>query len=390
VHLRRAWAVLATAAAIIGACGGSLSQVGKTVSCPDGPHLVLDCSSEVSYQGIDTRGNISALGTFQASGRFQDVAIRRVNDSVARYISAQTRLCRDYNGCALDRAAYQAEAKKTRDLLLSAAEIAEKLKTEQTSPEQMHTLDQLYTHVVPDDQRVEELTFQMALDARLPESAGSGALNVAPGQPIPTNSRLAFSFKTSRDAHLYIFQINAAHQPTVLFPDARIGTSNPIPAGTVTHVPAQGQFFRLNDQDVGSENVYIVASRQAIASMDSLVAKVTSGQVSQVSQDSLLANLATVRPAGDGECQGTNTRGLELEGPPAAGTGCTKTRGLTLETADGASTDKPSITARTAPGDSTIVKVFPFTHVTEAAYAQARQQYQSPDGARQRGLVGSD
>jgi hypothetical protein len=201
---------------------------------------------------------------------------------------------------------------------------------------------------------------------------------------------VAFSFKTSRDAHLYIFQINAAGQPTVLFPDARIGTANPIPGGTLTRVPGQGQFFRLNDQDVGNENVYIVASRQAIASMDGLVAKVTSGQVSQVAQDSLLANLATVKPAGDAECQGTKTRGLELEGPPAAGTGCTKTRGLTLETADGASADKPSITARTAPGDNTIVKVFPFQHVTEAAYAQAHQQYQSPEGAKKRGIIIDD
>jgi hypothetical protein len=119
---------------------------------------------------------------------------------------------------------------------------------------------------------------------------------------------------------------------------------------------------------------------------------VTSGEVSQVGQDSLLASLATVRPAADGACQGAKTRGLELEGGAAAPPStCTRTRGLVLDAADGsAGTDRPSIRARTAPGDNTIIKVFPFKHVTEDDYRSATQQFQSPDGARQRGIIIED
>jgi len=377
-------------AVVVAACGGAQHAPQH---CAEGDRVQLDCTSEVSYQGIDAEGKVSALGPFSASGKYQDLAIRRVNDNVARYVAAQTRLCRDYNACVVDPPSYRAEASKVRQLLLDATELATQAVAAKSAPEQDHVFDRLYTSVVPDDQRVEELTFQMALEAQLPPSASGVFTNVAPSQPLPTNSKVAFTFRTSKDAYLYIFQINAAGEVTVLFPDKRIGTSNPISGGTLTRVPSQGQTFRLNDKDLGVENVYIVASRHAIASLDSSVARVTSGQVSQVGQDAMLANLATVKPATESGCD-AKTRGLDLEVAPAspASTTCTRTRGLVLDVADGsAGADKPSIRARTSPGDDTIIKVFPFRHVTEADYQSAQQRYQSPEeGPRSRGIVIED
>jgi hypothetical protein len=382
--------VLLAATILASSCASA--QSAHPQRCPEGERVMLDCSSEVSYQGIDTHGDISALSALHASGRYQDVAIRRVNDNVARYVAAQTRLCRDYNACVIDSSAYRAEAAKTRDLLLEATELAAKVADAKSDAEQNHLLDRMYTSVVPDDQRLEELSFQMALEAQLPPSAGGGTLNVAPGQPLPTGSRVAFTFRTSRDAYLYIFQINNGGEVTVLFPDRRIGTTNPIAAATLTRVPSQGQSFRLNDKDLGAESVYLVASRRAVANLDSAVARVTSGQVSQVNQDSMLANLATIRPSGEGKCQGARARSLELEGQAAADAStCTRTRGLVLDAADGSiSTGKPSISTRTSPGDDTIVKVFPFSHVTEEGFRQAQQVYASPQGTRQRGVIVED
>lgn len=390
--LRRRALPLALASAVVAsACGGA--QANHPQHCPDGDRPPLDCASEVSYQGVDAQGSISALGAVQTSGKFQETAIRRVNDNVARYVAAQTRLCRDYNACVVDAQTYRAEASKTRDLLLGASELAAKLAASKDDPQQNHLLDKIYTSVVPEAQRSEELSFQMALEAQLPQSAGSQMLNVAPGQPLPTGTRVAFTFRTSRDAYLYIFQINAAGEVTVLFPDKRIGTSNPISGGVLTRVPSNGQAFRLNDKDLGIENVYVVASRREIGSLDSVVGRVTSGQVSKIGQDSLLANLASVKPASDGGCQGTKTRGLELEGAPsgASAAACTRTRGLVLDVADGSGgTDKPSIQAKTAPGDDTIIKVFPFAHVTEAAYPAAQQSYAGSDGVKTRGIIVED
>jgi hypothetical protein len=382
--------LLAVASIIVGGCGGP--QIGHPQHCAEGDRVQVDCTSEVSYQGVDAHGNLSALGAFQASGQFQEVAIRRVNENIAQYIAAQTRLCRDYNSCAIDAATYRSESNKTRDKLLAASDLAGKLGGTTSDSEQTHLLDKLYSSVVPQAERTEELTFQMAVVAELPPSSGGGTFNVAPSQPLPTNSRVAFAFQTSSDAHLYIFQVNASGEVTVLFPDPRIGTSNPLRGGTATRVPSQGQTFRLNDKDIGVEKVYIVASRKPVTSLDSVAAKVNSGQVTQVGQDPLLAQLASVKPAGEADCQGTRTRGLELEGPPSQpGTAkCTRTRGLVLDAGDGAGTDKPSLSARTAPGDDTIVKVFPFTHVAEPQYAQAKQGFQSQQGARTRGIIVDD
>ena len=373
------------------ACGGA--QVAPPRHCTEGDRQQIDCSSEVSYQGIDAHGSLSALGSIQTSGQFHDVAIRRVNDNVAQYIAAQTRLCRDYDACAIDANTYHSESAKTRDLLLGATDLAGKVARAHSDTEQLHLFDKLYTSIVPETQRAEELTFQMAVEAQLPPWAGGGVLNIAPLQPLPTNSHVAFAFRSSSDAYLYIFQINASGDVVALFPDERIGTSNPLRAGVMTRVPAQGQSFRLNEKDLGTERVYVVASRRDVGILKAAVARINSQQVSQVGQDTMLAKLATVKPAGDSDCHGTGTRGLELDTAPAAPEPgkCTRTRGLVLETADGSvSTNKPSLSARTAPGDDTIVKVFPFTHVTEPAYEQARQAFQSPQGVRERDMFGGD
>src|SRR6516225_4508745 len=103
---------LLLASVTLGACGSPLVAGPRSQHCPEGDRVQVDCSSEVSYQGVDAHGNLSALGAFQAAGQFQEVAIRRVDENIAQYIAAQTRLCRDYNACAIDPATYRSESAK--------------------------------------------------------------------------------------------------------------------------------------------------------------------------------------------------------------------------------------------------------------------------------------
>jgi hypothetical protein len=161
----------------------------------------------------------------------------------------------------------------------------------------------------------------------------------------------------------------------------------------------------VNDKDLGEENVYIVASREPIQSLDNALQKVKDGKVTAISQDSLLKSFTSVAPGT--APAGCKTRALELDtgsGAAAEGPACTRSRGLVLdapeeegvieqrpgnkgrvamgeEPAAGskvAFTGRTVMEVRTDPGDSTIVKVFPFKHVSEQAY---------PQEVKSRGLV---
>ena len=361
---------LALSGLLASGCGGA-PRAGDSLMCDGASRVVLDCSSEIAYQGVKADGSVSVLNLGAAKGKFEDAAIRKVNDGLAGYVTAQTRLCREYNACVLSKEQYNAEAKRTRDIFQAASQGAQAFAVATSGAEKDRVLSSLYESVVPEAQRPEALAIRFSLDAELPASVGGGQTFLKPGAPLPTRARVAFGFWASKSAHLYVFQTTQSGAVKVLFPDPRIGTSNPIAAASAVTVPSGGRRFALNGEDLGSETVYLAASVKPLANLDAALQKVASGQVASLSGDRVLSQFSTVNAGKAPEdCQ---TRGFDLE--PASGTPC-PTRGLDLEGDDAAKTDS-SLSAKTSPGDDVIVKAFTFAHVTEEDYPAAMQRYRA-------------
>jgi hypothetical protein len=97
---------------------GRPPEPGEVQQCAGEARVQLDCSSEIAYQGVKADGSVSVFSVGSAKGTYEDAAIRKVNDNLAAFVSTQTRLCREYNGCVLSRDEYLAEAKKTGKLVL--------------------------------------------------------------------------------------------------------------------------------------------------------------------------------------------------------------------------------------------------------------------------------
>jgi len=331
---------------------------------------MLDCSSEVSYQGVSGEAGIEVMGVAGASGKFEERAIRRVNDQVAQFAAAQTRACREYNACVLSGDQYRAEAADTRRRLQIVPAALEALKSAKSESERARALDLLYRGVVPDDKRVEEVTFRLGMVAEMPAQLGGGTFSVAPGGAVPTGATVFFKLDVSKDAYVYMFQTTPRGEVNVLFPDPRIGTQNPLPARVAARIPDR-KSFRVNARDVGTESLYMVVSRQPVKDLNAALDKVKSGAVSTLAQSQMLRSVAMVAPAE--VAQKCKRRALVMEG----GDGCTRPRGLQLDDEGGSSRgvtigEVPAgVQVRTHPGDDLIVTLFTFEHLTAQAYKAA-------------------
>lgn len=369
-NVAHALSFLALAGVLVTGCSGA-PKVGDSLMCDGASRVILDCSSEIAYQGVKADGTVSVLNLGSAKAKYEDAAIRKVNDGLAGYVTTQTRLCREYNACVLSKQEYTAEAKKTREIFEAATHGAQAFSVATSSAEKDRVLARLYESVVPEAERPEALAIRFSLDAELPASVGGGQTFLKPGAPLPTKARVAFGFWASKSANLYVFQTTQSGAVKVLFPDPRIGTSNPIAAATAVTVPSGGRRFALNNEDLGSETVYLAASVKPLANLDAALQKVAGGQIAALSGDKVLSGFTTVNAGkAPADCQ---TRSFDLE--PASGTPC-PTRGLDLEGDDPTKGDS-SLAAKTSPGDDVIVKAFTFTHVTEEEYPAAMQRYKA-------------
>jgi hypothetical protein len=400
------------AAALPVACGGGeaaapgpVAAAGPDIECGGKKRPAADCSSA----GGASKG-ATELTVSDASSKQEETAITRINAELDGLLKEQAQLCERYNACAIDDKAYKTESAAIKSRIESLPALTSAMQSAKTYGARKRALDELYTTVVPISKRVEELTFRMGMQAELPPSAGGATIDVEPGAAVPTNARVSFSFEVSKDAHLYIFQKTPKDEVTVLFPDPRIGTENPLRAGSWIEIPPGGQRFRVNDKDMGDENVYIVVSQRPIESLDTALDKVKKGQITTIAQDSTLRAFTTIS-AGTAPA-GCKTRALELDpGPGAAQPTCTRSRGLVLDgpapSSGGAgapsaaggggvtagstisSKGRTVMEVRTDPGDSVIVKVFPFKHVTEQDYPSAAKALKATatPGVRSRGVI---
>ncbi len=362
-------------AGIVLASAACTVKVPSNVDCSGENRPSVDCSSEVSYQGYKADGGFGIMNLAQGAAKFEETALRRINEATERFITVQTRLCRDYNACALDKSEYKAESRDIRDKLEKVPVLVEKVKTASSDEDRATALSTLYQQTVPVEQRVEEVALRLGLEADLPPDAGGQRITVRPGAPLPTDARVWFWVEVMPQAYVYIFQKTSKGDVAVLFPDERIGTTNPLAAETKIRIPNGDLKFRVNDKDMGLDYVYFAASRKPLASLDQALARVREGKTTMIGQDKLLAGYDALPPTGsvDRKC-----RGLELD-MTAAPSGCTRSRGLELDVSGGFG-EGASIGAVTEPGDDLIVYKFAFEHTTLANYGDAAKRYatQSP------------
>jgi hypothetical protein len=388
-------------------CGGGGgpdgAMAGDTIECGGKPRAAADCGAAKGGEGLKVSG---------AKTKQEETAMTRINASIEELQVEHGRLCESYNACKVDEAAYSAGTAPIKERIETLKKAIAELGSAESYGARKRALNVAYRSAVPPEKRVEELTFRMGLQAELPASVGGGKVDIEPGSVLPTNARVVFSFEVSKDAHLYIFQRTPSDEVTVLYPDKRIGTQNPLKAGTWIEIPPGGQRFRVNSKDIGDENVYIVASQTPISSLDGALQKVKDGAVTKITEDSVLKAFTTVVPGTPKE--GCATRGFELDADyvPIA-QACSRTRGLVLDQpsqsdqissggekrphSHGVLMGDEKTSARhtpvmevvTDPGDNVIVKVFPFTHVTEEDYPARIKAIQeaAKKGFKTRGLT---
>jgi hypothetical protein len=231
-------------------------------------------------------------------------------------------------------------------------ELLDEVKSAADEDARRKALAKAYVTLVPDEAR-RELALDFSVEATKPGEGSARA--VGAGERLPTGTKVAFAVRPSKSAYVYLFQKSPDGKINVLFPDPRIPTKNPLRAESTLRLPPGSASFKLNDKDIGTERVYLVASLDPVVSLDGAMEKVNcgaapSGAFAQVERTT----------SGSKGC----TRALELDEGDSSK--CVRSRGFELDEGDSSASSgraRPvSFRARTEAADSVIVQVFAFEH----------------------------
>lgn len=297
----------------------------------------IDCDTEIEYQGRQVETSVNA-GKFGAKVDTSMDAVRQIDQVVERYLARWKSMCREYNAGVYDRDQYRQESAKMREQMEKLDALLIQLSNAPDPESYQAALAGIYREMVPDEER-RDLEMSLGILAMRPGEAAASP--VASGASLPTGTKVYFSLRPSKAAHVYLYQESPSGQLSVLFPIPQIAARNPLPGGTELRIPPDPGSFTLNAEDIGTETVHIVASLDPIPALDATLGKPQ----------------ASVAEA---KC---NSRGLEFDaGKPDA---CSGSRGLEFDAGGGAAGPAPSLAAVTAPGDTRIVQSFTFEHTTK-------------------------
>lgn len=340
---------------VASACGPSPDPKPSGMRCSGEDRPQLNCESEFKYEGRKIEGGFSLAGIGGANAKTDEAALRAIDKETEQYAAQSRRLCDEYNKCVLDKEAYATRSENLRRRMSKVPELYDAVKGATSDDARRKALGVAYRTLVPDEAR-RELAFDFSVDAQKPSDAS--ARPIAAGEKLPTGTKVAFVVRPSKAAYVYLFQKSPDGKVNVLFPDTRIGTKNPLPAGSGLRLPpAAGASFKLNDKDIGTERVYVVASLEPMTSLEGAIDKAAGG----ATPAGAMASVTEARPEADARgC----TRALELDEGPAPK--CFRSRGFELDEgpAQGGAAAAPpaSFRARTEAADSVIVQVFAFEH----------------------------
>jgi hypothetical protein len=358
-----------------------LAASGCAAPSPESPETAgsgaLDCASPVSYDGKKVAGDFAIGQIFGGGGSYEETSLRDPGEKVENYYAGLNRLCKEFNAGVLDKLEYRKRADALTQGLFAdfAPDGTQKAK-----------FAEVYEGLLGSDVHGTPLQLEFNMLAEVP---GESPFVVRPNQPVPTGAKVYFTVQVNQPAQLYVFQKTERNGVTALFPHPQMQLANPLRPGQAYRIPPGAtQQFAVNVEDVGTENVYLLASLHELPDVSAALARMANEQGDpSLSQFQALEPLAQLAP---GASQRSCTRALVLENTAAP---CSRTRGLVLvgaaDNVEVAARPTASLVVRADPGDATIVKVFPWRHVMVEDLATARAQYEAPDesGRRTRGVL---
>jgi hypothetical protein len=306
----------------------------------------LSCESEFKYDGTKLEGGFSALGVGSLNAKTETAALRQIDVETERFAAQSRRLCDEYNKCIVDKETYATRAENMRRRMAKVPELLDGVRVASAREDKRRALAKAYETLIPDDQRI-QVGLDFGVVAKRPGESSEKAIHA--GDSLPTDSRVAFEVKATGAAHLYLFQRGPDGKFNVLFPDKRAKVENPVAAGQTVRIPKDGS-FRLNEKDVGVEQVFVVASLQPLGSLQAAIDKLNGGAADAPATKKLASIAEKKKPAAGCE------RGLEFDG---ASESCSDERGLEY-TPD--ANENVSMRVRSEAADPLIVKVFAFQH----------------------------
>jgi len=353
--LRRHLTIVAAVAALLApACGGGSKppadpSAGASGMCEGVARQPLDCASEVAYQGTDLQGQVSVLGLGSAAVGAVHKALQQIDQQTATYIAEARRLCDEYNKCVVDKDTYATRSENMRRRIAKVPELAEGLKGASSDDARRALFARAYRDIVPDGDRT-ELGLKLSVLAQGPSDPAMSPLT--DGASIHTGSHVAFVVQVTRAAYVYLFQRSSSGSVAVLYPDPRIPIPNPIPPTTPLRIPQGGASFKLDDNDIGTEGVFIVASLLPVTQLATAADHARAGGASNAA----LTQLTSI----DSGCK---SRGLSYAEDDPAPAGCVRSRGLSYDDGGGGGGgDRASVSQTTEAGDDLIATVFHFQH----------------------------
>jgi hypothetical protein len=310
------------------------TRPGSIVECTDGTtRRAMDCQTELGLRERVVAAN-ATLGSagIGIGGRYEERAKGQVTDSTYQLALRLESLCSEYNACAVDVDGYSAQAEQIRQQLTTHVTLVEGLGGSASA----EAGDQIWRNAVPDLAAL-RLEIDVRIEAR-PKGSNTTIVH-EDGQPLHSGDGMRVVVRSTVPAHVYILLLASNGEPSVLFPDARMGLQNPLPAGSEVAIPNDGTFVLDNVR--GDEHIEVLASAQPLADLEQRMAALA-GAPAKKPEEGVLGSIGGLL------CDEGGRRGIEYRKSSASCDGATQ-RGIVYRK----SGEAPRVAAR--PNDNVIV-----------------------------------
>jgi hypothetical protein len=402
---KRALAVLVLPAigAVTTACPGP--KPPPTIQCPPSEMRTMeDCSLAFNLDSQNIQGTVGAFNFLSANASTSTSAIRQVNDQLMGYAIKRQELCKQWNACIIDPTTYRQIGDKMEAVIKTAsdqrpaAEQAAKNGDAQAGQAALGAIQSQMSFAleftayalfpkdmskVPEKPCPPDIQDSQRYELQAPRV-------IAAGDRLPTGTHVTFQFASTAPVYVYLLQRTGATKQLVsLFPhaagrdgqnDPGIPIPNPIPARQWVQIPAQGQDFCLDQNDLGMDRMFIIASINKLDSLDAAIQQIDSGQAGTIDKSNAALQAIDALPTTPDQLPENcvNSRGFVLDDhaqapPPGAPQACPpRSRGFVLDSHGSNPASPTSFSAMSDPGaNAMLVKVFPYDHADKNASTES-------------------
>lgn len=320
----------------------STGRPGADVTCPDGAvRPTIDCTSDVGLKGkvVTANASLGKLGLGMGGG-YQEGAVGQVTDSTYQLALQLESLCKDYNACAVDPAGYSAASSEIRAQLGTHLDLVGRLEGAGSASTDETLGDTIWENARPDLAK-SRLSVEYRVEA-VPKGGGATQLH-RDEAPLKAGDGFRIVLRPSADAHVYVLMMSSQGAPTLLYPDASMGLSNPAAGGREIVIPPDGLF--VLDDVAGEEALEILVSETPLTDLEARLATLGSGDA---------AGPNVLEPVAELLCPPSGKRGVKYTKTTAV-CGARRHRGVLYT-----KTQQPQIKA--VPGDGVVVLQHVVTH----------------------------